>query len=612
MKKTAITFLTAGLLVITGLKAQTIQDGMNHLYAQRYTSAIDVFQKMLAVNPNNIDAIYWQGQTYLESEEIMGSRITAARQLYEKALQTTNGAPLLQVGMGHVELLENKTNEARQHFETALTMTRNNKKGDDPGIETAIGRAITDSKTGDYKYAVKLLEDAASKDPKNTETLLQLGNAYRKAGEGSGGGPAYQTYLKALQINPNFAVASLRLAQLFQSQKNHDFVLQYLKEAVTKDPKFTAAYYELFYYYFYRITILPGADQLAEEQLKKYIDSKLPGTDIQDQYLYAQLCWVRKDFTCAVTKAESVVSAMGSDTKPKVYRLLADAYYNNADYVNAKKYSDLFMQKKVDPILPDFEIRALILAKAGGTPDEVYNTYIEGIALDTTLDAKLGFLKKGAAFFKENNQRDKEAQVIEKLLVMKPKLIINDYYDLTVAYYFSQNYAKSRDAALIMRDKYTDQMFGYDWAFKNSSLIDTVKRDSIALPDALKLYDFSLTDTTKYKKQYISSVRFLAGYYVNTAKDKDKALEFFGKWRDADTTNAVTIQGYIDLINKKPPTKPKGNTPGKTGSPKPAAIVKPKGATTPKTGSTKPPAKKTTITKTKTISTTKNSVAKVS
>ena len=104
----------------------------------------------------------------------------------------------------------------------------------------------------------------------------------------------------------------------------------------------------------------------------------------------------------------------------------------------------------------------------------------------------------------------------------------------------------------------------------------------------------------------------MRGYYINTAKNKDSALAYFQKWHDSDTANAVKIQEYIDQIKKMSPTKPpaKGNTPVKTGSPKPAAIVKPKGATTPKTGSTKPPAKKTTITKTKTISTTKNSVAK--
>jgi tetratricopeptide (TPR) repeat protein len=578
MKKTTITFLAATLLSITGLKAQSIQEGMNHLYAQRYTSAIDVFQKLLAVNPNNIDAIYWQGQVYLESEEIMGSRISAARQLYEKALQTTNGAPLIQAGMGHVELLENKPNEARQHFETALTMTRNSRKGDDPGIETAVGRAITDSKTGDFNYAVKLLEDASAKDPKNTETLLQLGNAYRKAGQGSGGGSAYQTYLKALQINPNFAVASLRLAQLFESQKNWDFVLQYLKEAVAKDPKFTAAYYELFYFYFYRITVQTGADQLAEEQLKKYIDSKLPEVDIQDQYLYAQLCWVRKDFACAVTKAEAVVLAMGSDTKPKVYRLLADAYYNKEDYVNAKKYSDLFMQKKVDPVLPDYEIRALILTKAGGTPDEVYNTYIEGIALDTTLDAKLTFLKKGAAFFKDQKDPAKQVLLITKLIELKPKPTINDQFDLMKAYYDLDSNSKSRDVAILMRDQYPDQVYGYDWALKNDLILDSVKKDSIGVPDALKLYEFAQKDTVKFRSNYITSLRFLSDYYINKARDKETSLIYFQKWHDIDTANAPKIQELIDQIKKMSPGKPppgKGNTPGKTGSTRPAAIVKP-------------------------------------
>jgi tetratricopeptide (TPR) repeat protein len=191
-------------------------------------------------------------------------------------LQTTNGAPLIKVGMGHIELLADKPDEARRHFDEALTMTRT-RKGDDPVIATAIGRAITDAKTADHKYAVKLLEDAAIKDPKNTETLLQLGNAYRKAGEGSGGGAAFQTYKKALEVNPGFAMASFRLAKLFESQKNTDLVMQYLNEAIAKDTKFTLAYYELFYYYFYR-----GKFDDAEGYLQKYID-RTPETDIQDR-----------------------------------------------------------------------------------------------------------------------------------------------------------------------------------------------------------------------------------------------------------------------------------------------------------------------------------------
>jgi hypothetical protein len=35
--------------------------------------------------------------------------------------------PLVLVGMGHVELIEGKTNEARQRFEAAISMSRGKK-----------------------------------------------------------------------------------------------------------------------------------------------------------------------------------------------------------------------------------------------------------------------------------------------------------------------------------------------------------------------------------------------------------------------------------------------------------------------------------------------------
>ncbi len=89
MKKITITFLAAGLLVVSGLKAQTIQEGMNHLYADRFKSAIGVFEKLLATNPNNIEATYWLGQTYLDMDDN-----AQARQSYEKALATNGSAPL--------------------------------------------------------------------------------------------------------------------------------------------------------------------------------------------------------------------------------------------------------------------------------------------------------------------------------------------------------------------------------------------------------------------------------------------------------------------------------------------------------------------------------------
>ncbi len=567
MKKTTITFLVSCLLMVTELMAQSIQEGVNHLNSGRTKSAIGVFEKMLEVNPNSIEAAYWLGQSYLEMDEIAGTRIKKAKDLYQKTVQTSANAPLIMVGLGHVDLLENKTSDARQKFETALTMTKG-KKGDDPDIVTAVARANVDAKSGDYHYAIQKIEAIIEKNEKNVDLLLQLGNAHRKAKPGEGGGEAYKAYKKILEINPAYSIANLRLAKLFESQKNWELVLQYLNDAVAKDPKFTIGYYELFYYYFLR-----GKFSEAEDELKKYIASKAPDTEIADEYLYAQLCWARKDFDCAITKAEAVVSALGENTKPKIYRLLADAALQKSDFQKAKKYSDLFFEKKnpEDVILPDFETRASILSKLNSGEEMIFKTYIDGVAIDTTEEAKVGFLKNASTYFKENKMRDKEAKIIQKIIEIKSKPIINDYFDLVLAYYFNQSHTKSRDVSLVIIQKFPDQVYGYDMAFKNAIVMDTVKKDSIAVPDALKLYEFAKSDTAKYRTNYINAVRFLAAYYINEAKDKEKSLEFFKKWQEVDAANAATIQGYIDQIEKMPDPKPSGQkgASSKPGGPSP-------------------------------------------
>jgi Flp pilus assembly protein TadD len=593
MKKTTLTLLISGLLFITGIRAQSIQEGINHLYADRDNSAIDVFQKLLAANPNNIEAIYWLGQTYLEMDEIAGARAAAARQLYEKALQTSANAPLILVGMGHVELRENKPADARQRFEAALTMTRT-KKGDDPAILTAIGRANVDAKTGDLAYAIEKLEAAVLRDPKNAEIYLQLGNAYRKAKPGEGGGLAYTNYQKALEVNPNFPVADLRLAKLFESQKNWEFFLQYLNDAIKIDPKFTPAYYELFYYNFFRAKFPE-----AEDQLKKYIDSKLPEKDIQDEYLYAQLCWARKDFDCAITKAGSVVTAKGDLTKPKVYRLMADAYFQKGDtlnkkgdsvnakvsFISAKKYSDLFFLKKnpEDVILPDYETRAAILSGLNASPDDVYNTYISGATVDTTIEAKVDYLKKGADYFKtkgDSTSRNKEGDVRLAIIKLKPSPSQRDIFDAGFAYYQGKSYTRSDSLATIYTQKWADETFGWFLKFNSQKAIDTSMTLGLAVPTGIQYLVVLEKDTAKNKKAIIGVAGYLAQYYANVAKDKEKAIIYLEKLVQLDPTND-NFKKYLEDMKRPAPrttTAPRGNAP-----PKPAPLIKAKSGMTAET-----------------------------
>src|SRR3954447_8735413 len=111
MKKSALVFLFAVWTTMAAM-AQTVQEGISNLYAQRFQSARSTFEKLLAANPNNIEASYWLGQTYIAQKDIPNARST-----YEKANAASNGAPLITAGLCHVLLLENKPAEARQQFE---------------------------------------------------------------------------------------------------------------------------------------------------------------------------------------------------------------------------------------------------------------------------------------------------------------------------------------------------------------------------------------------------------------------------------------------------------------------------------------------------------------
>jgi hypothetical protein len=274
---------------------------------------------------------------------------------------------------------------------------------------------------------------------------------------------------------------------------------------------------------------------------------------------------------------------MGAATKPKVLKLLADAYYQKNDTINAKKYIDQYFakEKPEDFIGFDYALKAEIYSRFPGQESVVYNSYLEGVKIDTVLDNKIEILKKGAEFFRKRNEREKEGDLMVKLLEIKPKPSINDMFDAGRAYYFGKQYTKSRDIFLKFVEKFPEEIYGYEWVFNNSKVLDTLKKDSIAVPDALKLYEFSGKDTSKFKRQYISAASYLAIYYANDAKDKEKAIEYLKKWQEADTANAEAIQKNIDILQKsggKSSPGPRGSSTPKQGGSKPGP--NPKASTT--------------------------------
>ena len=123
MKKLKFTLILLSSLMTVGLvNAQGIEEGKRFLYYEKFISAKNVFQGLLGANPANEEAAYWLGQTLLAPDE--DKDLAGARAVYAKALAANPNSALLNAGMGHVELLEGKTQEARNHFETAISLSK--------------------------------------------------------------------------------------------------------------------------------------------------------------------------------------------------------------------------------------------------------------------------------------------------------------------------------------------------------------------------------------------------------------------------------------------------------------------------------------------------------
>ena len=118
--------IKVGMMLMTALGfanilfAQSIDEGKKFMYYERYKSAKDVFQKIVTAEPANEEAIYWLGQSMIAPDDRTDKDVADAKTLYQSKLSANPNGPLLMAGIGHIELIEGKKQDARNHFEARI------------------------------------------------------------------------------------------------------------------------------------------------------------------------------------------------------------------------------------------------------------------------------------------------------------------------------------------------------------------------------------------------------------------------------------------------------------------------------------------------------------
>jgi len=576
--KTTITTVFAGLLGIAGLKAQTIPEGVSHLYADRVKTARQTFEKIVAANPNDLVAVYWLGQSEIEMNDI-----AAADQLYSKTLSANGNAPLILAGKGEVLLFQGKKDEARQMFETAINLSSNSKKGPDPVILNAVGRANVAAKEGDAVYAIEKLRLASEKDPKNADIFLNLGDAYRKVQDG---GQAVSAYDKALQANPALARAVYRKGMIYYTQKNWEIYEPLMQQAITIDPKFAPAYYELYYY---NLQWKKPVDLNTAQDFANKFNSSAE-QDPQNDYLRIQTIWAQgqalqsKDpaaasakFKEAISAARNLMSTVGEQQiKPRTYRLIAISSLGLGDTTTAKEYIDKFFAKAKDDeiVSNDYFIRARVYSGFPNNEALVIESYKKGVEEDTVYASKYNTLVDEVQMYKKQPGRKwAEAAVLNAIYDLKKQynkpIDQRDLFGPGLAYLQAGNLMKSDTMFKLYMTAFPDSIHGYFWDARIWATLDSTMTAGAAVPLYEKVLSIAATDKVRFRGQAVTAAGYLAGYYNNIKKDKDKAIEYMQKGLEFDPTNETFIKN-IEIL-KKAPTK---TTPQKTGN-KPSPVSKP-------------------------------------
>ncbi len=493
MMKKIITLFIAAMVAVNVLSAQTIADGIKYLNYEKNNSAISLLKKLYDANPKDPQTIYWYGQALLAATgEPTPQQLAAAKAVYQKALTDGVNDPWIWVGMGHIQLLEGgDINAAKQKFEQAITVTKT-KKGENPDILNAIGRANADgvATTGDPVYGIEKLKRAAELNKTSPDIYNNMGVSYRKLGS-ENGGDAVKSFLEALTRDPKNVVAMYQIGKIYYSQNNKEAFEASFNGAINADPAFAPAYLVLFKYY-------------AEKDVnkaKEYLDNflKYADKDPANDLFYAEYLFRAGKYTESLAKVKEIEAAVGSTAVPHLNILYAYDYDRLGDSVQAKAYVEKFFAtapaKTIEP--DNYDLAVKVFSKFPGTEATTVGFLQKAIDNDTSKVNKLNYMNQAADIYGKAKIYTEQLKWYQKIVALKGSTSELDYYHLATTALFAKDYVQTMAIAKNYIAAFPEKPQGYTFNVKAAKGIDS----ATAIPALIQQNEFYVKeDSVKNKK----------------------------------------------------------------------------------------------------------------
>ncbi|MBI2731234.1 MAG: tetratricopeptide repeat protein [Sphingobacteriales bacterium] len=517
MKRKAIAILI-GFVVSVTLFGQTLEEGKKFLYYERYKSALEVFQKIVAAKPGDANAVYWLGQAYIGNDNL-----PSAKNLYDQFLQNNAGDALVIVGRGHVQLLEKNKDGAKENFEKALDISKSKKGIYNTDILLAVGRANADgdNKTGDAPYAVEKLKMAAEQDKKNPEPELLLGICYLKMGR-EFGTDAVLAFREATVRDPSYAKAYYRVGRIFQVQKSPDLMSEEYDKAIKADPAFALPYLSYFLYYQYKDV------DLAKSNLDKYVANS--DKDCNSDYYLADYLYRAGKYNESLSKIKLMEAGACKDFA-RLNILYAYNYDKLNDAADAQVYLDkYFAAMKPDKMVAsDYDFAAKFYSKTSGNEVKAINYYKQAAELSTDKNEKSLYLSTAVKIATAAKLLSEQINLITQIALIKGGLQENDYYAVTKSAVDAKEWVLADSLSNAYINAFPDKPQGYGFNVSVAKAMDADTAKGLAINPINRYNEFLLKDVEKNKKTIYTNYYYLLIYYAQKTGDLKTAIDLTGK-----------------------------------------------------------------------------------
>ncbi|MDR3712295.1 MAG: tetratricopeptide repeat protein [Puia sp.] len=531
MKKLLI--ILSGLTIVLQGRSQSMAEVQKLAYYERYDTAAGILQNLVKANPNNAEAWWLMTQAYLHQ-----GKIKAIKDSLLSIPASNLQPPYLLCAYGSILLQENKKDSAGIYFAKALEETKER----DPQVMLAIAKAHIDAAGGDAAYAVELLTKAIKRDKRNAALYVALGNSYRRLQNGT---ESYKAYQEALAQDAGYAEASYRLGKIFLAQGNTEMYLKYFNDAVSTDPLYAPAWYELYYHYYFRDV------NKAMDCLNHFIAAS--DKSIHNDYLVTDLLYASKKYKDAIDKARELMERQGASSEPRLYKLIAYSYKELNDSAKAFDFMRRYFKEQADTgfVVKDFEMMGEIYDKMVNNLDSAVAYYAKAGELEKDSVKRLEYDKKLADIYKKLKDYRNQARWLGEYYHGNPNATNLDLFNWGVANYMAKDFQMADSVFGLYEAKHPDQFYGYYWRARSDAAIDTAMATGLAIPHYLKLIGLTEKDSANHstRKHLIEAYGYVAAYKANTEKDYSAAIEYFDKLLALDPGN-TEARKYIEILKK--------------------------------------------------------------